>query len=77
MIDDMRKNRKESLKMNNNNNISNKNYNTINTCGIEDDKKNNDNSSRKKIYVKQNEELIQKADKNSIRSKYKNRRYKI
>ncbi len=77
MIDDMRKNRKESLKMNNNNNINNKNYNTINVCGIEDDKKNNDNSSRKKIYVKQNEELIQKADKNSIRSKYKNRRYKI
>ena len=34
------------------------------------------NEQRKIIFVKQNEDLIQKGE-NSIRSKYKNRRYRI
>ena len=36
----------------------------------------NNNEQRKIIFVKQNEDLIQKGE-NSIRSKYKNRRYRI
>ena len=37
----------------------------------------NNNEQRKIIFVKQNEDLIQKGENNSIRSQYKNRRYRI
>ena len=47
----------------------------------EDTKKNkdklNEEFEERKIFVKQNEELTQKGDKNSIRSRYKNKRYKF
>ena len=70
IINENRKYRKDSN--NNDENIENKE---------EEDKKNNININeqlqRKKIYVKQNEEFLQKGDINSIRYKYKNRRYKI
>ena len=43
----------------------------------EDNKKNKEyfeeKFPNKKIYVKQNDDLFQKEDKNSVRSKYKNR----
>ena len=79
MIDETKKNRKGSIKMNNNNNINNNinnNYNSISYIN-EDDKKNNDDDlSQKIIHVRQNEELLQKGEKNSVRNKYK-KKYKI
>ena len=68
MIDETKKNRKGSLKTNNNN-FSNSPY--IN----EDDKKNDDDElNKRKICVRQNEELLQKGEKYSVRNKYKHKK---
>lgn len=59
ILNENRRNRKESLKNSN------------------DGEENNNNEQRKIIFVKQNEDLIQKGENNPIRSKYRNRRYII
>ena len=45
---------------------------------INDNNSNNNdnlNGQLQKIYVKKNQEFLQKGDKNSIRNKYKNKKY--
>ena len=66
ILNENRRNRKESLK-----------YNNESEDYSKDEFRINNNEKRKIIFVKQNEDLIQKGENNSIRGKYKNRRYRI
>jgi hypothetical protein len=65
ILDENRRNRKENLKYNNEGEDCEK-----------DEFRINNNPQRKIIFVKQNEDLMQKGD-NSMRSRFKNRRFRI